>query len=168
VDIVDESDKVIGSATLGECLSKGIIHRAVAVLVVRSNGSVLLQQRSVKDDWHPGLWTVSCTGHVKEGETYDAAGRRELKEELGLQTPIEARSKHRIPTIREGPLVENEWVQLFVTRTESEVSIDPVEVEAVRVVDPSELAALISRGPLTPDARILLSAYASSSEPVAR
>lgn len=163
MDIVDESDGVIGSATVGECLSKGILHRAVAVLVVRTSGSVLLQQRSVNDDWHPGLWTVSCTGHVRKGETYEAAGRRELQEELGLQAHIQARSKHRIPPIREGPLVENEWVQLFVTRTESAVSIDPVEVEAVREVGPSELGALISRGPLTPDAKILLGSYASSS-----
>jgi isopentenyldiphosphate isomerase len=90
------------------------------------------------------------------------AGNRELEEELGLRATIQARSKHRIPPIREGPLVENEWVQLFVTRTESELSIDPVEVQAVREVGPSELDALISRGPLTPDAKILLNAYASS------
>jgi isopentenyldiphosphate isomerase len=162
VDVVDESDRVIGSATIGECLSKSLLHRAVAVLVVRSNGSVLLQQRGLKDSWQPGMWTLSCTGHVRKSESYAGAGNRELWEELGLRARILAKSKHRIPPIKEGDLVENEWVQLFVAPTESKVSIDPVEVEAVREVGPSELQTLVSRGPLTPDAKILLRSYASS------
>ncbi len=164
VDVVDESDRVIGSATVGDCLSKGKLHRAVAVLVIRRKGSVLLQRRSTSDTWQPGLWTLSCTGHVRKGETYAGAGERELWEELGLRASLQTWSKHRIPPIREGDLVENEWVQLFVSRTESEVSMDPVEVQAVREVSPSELEAMVARGPLTPDAKILLKAYLSPPE----
>ena len=78
LDLVDEEDRVVGSATIEECLVKGILHRAVAVLVIRRDGRFVLQQRSKSDLWQPGLWTLSCTGHVKGGETYASAASREL------------------------------------------------------------------------------------------
>ncbi|HMD78774.1 MAG TPA: isopentenyl-diphosphate Delta-isomerase, partial [Nitrososphaerales archaeon] len=62
VDLVDDDDLVIGSARLSDCLAKGLLHRAVAVLVLRRTGTVVLQRRSESDLWNPGLWTISCTG----------------------------------------------------------------------------------------------------------
>ena len=49
VDVVDHEDRVVGVATIGRCLREGLVHRAVAVLVNRENGAVVLQQRSRND-----------------------------------------------------------------------------------------------------------------------
>ena len=44
----------------------------------------VLQQRSHHKDLEPGLWTVSCSGHVDRGEDYLTASVREFSEELGV------------------------------------------------------------------------------------
>ncbi|HVB12820.1 MAG TPA: NUDIX domain-containing protein, partial [Nitrososphaerales archaeon] len=84
VDVVDKSDRVLETRTLDECLKLGLLHRAVTVFLRNSKGQMFLQQRSKEDDWLPGMWTASCTGHVKSGEDAEAAAARELDEELGI------------------------------------------------------------------------------------
>ena len=164
VDLVDEHDIVIGTASIGSCLEKGLLHRAVAVLVVRGNGEFLLQQRSKRDMWHPGLWTLSSTGHVKAGEAYDQAALRELREELGIVARLTKLGKHLLPPIRSGGLTEREWVTLYLTRTDKPWDIDRGEVEGVKEVPASRLRRMFNDGSMTPDAVILLAEYLERRE----
>jgi len=159
IDLVDERDVVTGTATISDCLEKGLLHRAVAVLVVRSNGEFLLQQRSKRDLWHPGLWTLSSTGHVKTGEAYGDAAARELSEELGISARLLQLNKRLLPPIRSGRLTEREWVALYVTRTDIPCSIDRTEVESVKEVAVPQLRRMFDEGSMTPDAVILLTEY---------
>jgi len=162
VDLVDEEDHLAGAATLGDCLGKGLLHRAVAVLVLRTSGRILLQQRSRRDLWHPGLWTLSCTGHVKRGESYGAAARRELYEELGIRSPLKSFTRLLLPPFQSGGLVEREWVSLFVSKTDLPATIDPIELESVEEVSRSQLKRMLSGPRLTPDAKILLGLFLNS------
>ena len=159
VDIVDERDAVIGAATIGDCLETGLLHRAIAVLVVRSNGEFLLQQRSRKDLWQPGLWTLSSTGHVKTGEAYDEAAERELREELGISARLVRLRKHLLPPIQSGRLTERELVTLYMARTDMPCRIDRREVEGVKEVATPQLRRMFKDGSMTTDAVILLSEY---------
>jgi len=159
VDLVDDRDVVVGSATLSDCLSKGLLHRAVAVLVTRSNGSFVLQQRSAMDLWNPGLWTISCTGHVRRGESYRRAAARELSEELGLRSSLRPLFKFKLPPIRDRKLTEYEWTTFFSTVTDEDVTPDPKELAGTREVILPELKRLLRSGPLTSDAKILLRRY---------
>jgi isopentenyldiphosphate isomerase len=161
VDLVDELDRVVGSAKLRECLERGLLHRAVAVLVLRPGGKVLLQQRSKRDAWHPGMWTLSCTGHVTRGESYRKAALRELGEELGIRPAVRESMKLLLPAMTDGRLTEREWVTLFTAESAAPVSVDPVELEGTREVPVSELAGLLRGRKLTPDAKILLAAFLS-------
>ena len=164
VDIVDELDEVRGSANLRQCLEEGLLHRAVAVLVERGGGKFLLQQRSKADLWQPGKWTLSCTGHVKKGESYDEAARRELDEELGLKARLTLVAKVIIPPITEGALTEREWVGLYRAWSDVVLRIDPVELEQVKEVSSSELRRLARAGSLTADAKILLRRFLQASD----
>jgi isopentenyldiphosphate isomerase len=131
----------------------------VAVLVLRPTGRILLQQRSKRDLWQPGLWTISSTGHVKMGESYEAAAGRELGEELGIRGELRLVRKYRLPPISEGGLTEHEWVGLFTCRTGSPCTIDTRELESVMEVTEKELRDMMVDGPLTPDAKIILRDY---------
>jgi len=164
VDLVNEHDTVTGTASIRDCLEKGLLHRAVAVLVVRGNGEFLLQQRSKRDVWHPGLWTLSSTGHVKAGEAYDEAAARELKEELGISARLARLGKHLLPPIQSGGLTEREWVTLYLTRTDKPCNIDRKEVEAVKEISASPLRRMFNDGSMTPDAVILLTEYLEHRE----
>jgi isopentenyl-diphosphate Delta-isomerase len=159
VDLVDAKDNVIGEATLGECLARGLLHRAVAVLVVRKNRKYVLQVRSRRDSWHPGLLTLSSTGHARKGETFPVAARRELSEELGLTAELRFVKKYLLDPISSGKLTEHEIVCFFTCRTDEPCRVDPGELEGVREVSEPEIRKLIATGPLTPDARIILADY---------
>ena len=83
-DVVDDNDRVIGTASRREVHAKHLRHRAIHVLIFDPQGRVFLQKRSLKKDIAAGLWDSSCSGHVDSGEDYDRACVRELGEELGL------------------------------------------------------------------------------------
>jgi len=165
VDIVDDDDAVIGGAPLSDCLEKGLLHRAVAVLVRRSSGSYVLQRRSESDLWNPGMWTISCTGHVRRGESYLQAAARELSEELGIGGSLRLLFKLKLPPIREGSFTEHEWTTFFITATDDPVTPDPQELSGVRELSKAELERMVEGGSLTEDAKILLRRYLRRSNP---
>jgi len=163
VDVVDERDRPIRKATLRTCLRQGLLHRAVAVVVERRGGEILLQRRSRRDLWHPGRWTLSYTGHVRTGESYFKAARRELREELNLASPVSRLGKLLLPPIRSKGLIEREHVTLFASQTDQEPIFDPVELDSVRTFTREALGKIMTGRRLTPDARLLLAEYLRKS-----
>src|SRR3989304_300991 len=88
-DRVDKLDKVIGTLTRSQAhTDPTLIHRAIGILLFNSKGQLFLQKRSMTKDTYPGHWTVSVSGHVRKGQTYQEAARAELWEELGIAGPI--------------------------------------------------------------------------------
>ena len=60
----------------------------VHACIFNSRGQMLLQRRQLTKDRYPGLWDVSAGGFVSSGEEPDGAVKRELREELGLDSGI--------------------------------------------------------------------------------
>ena len=91
LDVVDENDCVIEVKTRGEIHAKGLMHRAVHILLFNSQGELFLQKRSMSKDEQPGKWDSSAAGHVDSGEAYVDCARREIAEELGIvaEQPME-------------------------------------------------------------------------------
>src|SRR5216117_1358346 len=87
--IVDKNDRILRSASRSEVHGNNLRHRAVHILIFNHAGDVYLQQRSRWKDRHPLKWDSSAAGHVAAGESYDQTARRELKEELGVDVPLE-------------------------------------------------------------------------------
>ena len=86
VQVVDKDDKVVGSATKPEIWKKGLMHRIVRVMVEDAKGRILLQKRSGNMKLYANCWDQSAGGHVDEGEPYEEAAKRELFEEIGVET----------------------------------------------------------------------------------
>ena len=90
MDIVNEKNEVIGKTTKEEIYAKKLSHRIVHVFVINpKTKEVYFQQRAKTVSFLPGYYCTSAGGHVRAGETYAQAAQRELKEELGLDTPIQ-------------------------------------------------------------------------------
>jgi 16S rRNA (adenine1518-N6/adenine1519-N6)-dimethyltransferase len=87
--VVDENDRIRGYLGRSEVHGNNLRHRAVHILIFNQVGDVYLQQRSRRKDRHPLKWDSSAAGHVIAGENYDETARRELKEELGIDVPLE-------------------------------------------------------------------------------
>ena len=87
--VVDQDDRICRHASRAEVHGNNLLHRAVHILIFNEAGEVYLQQRSCWKDRHPLKWDSSAAGHVTAGESYDETARRELKEELGIDVPLE-------------------------------------------------------------------------------
>lgn len=125
-DVVNERDEVIGSAPRSEVHRRGLLHRAVHVLVFNARDEVFLQKRSMTKDRQPGLWDSSASGHVDSGESYDACAVRELREEIGLTL---SQPPERLFKISASAETDHEHVWIYRCRAEGPFTLHPEEIE---------------------------------------
>ncbi|MGM0417235.1 MAG: NUDIX hydrolase [Thermodesulfobacteriota bacterium] len=85
IDILDENGNFTGIIkSREEVHEKGYLHKTIHVWVVNSKNEILIQKRSATKLTHPGMWDVSCAGHVSADQTSKQAAIDELYEETGL------------------------------------------------------------------------------------
>lgn len=125
-DIVNERDEVIGSAPRSVVHARGLLHRAVHVLVFNARGEVFLQKRSMKKDRQPRVWDSSCSGHVDSGEDYDTCAVRELREEIGLSLAQPPRRLFKLDACAE---TDAEFVWVYRCESEGPFTLHPEEID---------------------------------------
>ena len=84
VDAVDQSDTPIGIIRRNEVFKRQANFRVVHDLVFNQRGELLVQKLASTRTRHPGYWGSSVAGYIFAGESYEAAARRRLGEELGI------------------------------------------------------------------------------------
>lgn len=126
-DVVDADDAVTGQATRREVHERGLMHRAVHILVFNKNRDCLLQKRSMLKDRQPGVWDSSAAGHLDAGESYEAAAERELGEELGISGAKLIRIGHLAPCEETGM----EHVKLYAAMHGGKVRFPAAEIAGV-------------------------------------
>ncbi len=133
VVLVDEENNVLGEMPKAEVHgAQTPLHRAFSLFLLNSGGEVLLQQRSHKKKTWPLVWSNSCCGHPRPGEKNEAAIRRRLKDELGMESVrILGSLPYRYSFSKDG-VMENEICPVFFGLTDAEPHVNPEEVEAVR------------------------------------
>jgi isopentenyl-diphosphate Delta-isomerase len=89
IQIVDDNDSPIDEATIQDAYDQGRLHRVVYVIVEDESGNILLQKRGPEIVNYPNRWDISAAGHVDTGESYEAAAKREMREELGLKDHLD-------------------------------------------------------------------------------
>lgn len=143
-DVVDADDHVIRQATRGEVHAQGLIHRAVHVFVFNKHGDLLLQQRSVLKDVHPGAWDSSVAGHLDAGEDYLSAAIRELEEEMGITPSNTPEEIARIPACEETGW---EHVRVYRTHYQGAVRFPAAEVESALWFPTAVIREWVARTP---------------------
>jgi 16S rRNA (adenine1518-N6/adenine1519-N6)-dimethyltransferase len=125
-DIVNERDEVIGHAPRKEVHARGLLHRAVHVLVFNGQGQVFLQKRSMLKDRQPGVWDSSASGHLESGEDYDACAAREVREELSVKLVEPPQRQFKFDACE---ATDQEFVWVYRTRHEGPFTLPPEEIE---------------------------------------
>ena len=129
VILVDENDNVVGSMDKLEAHVKGILHRAFSVLIFNSRGEMLIQKRA-KNKYHSGgLWTNACCSHPMPGESTEAATKRRLREEMGIETETTFAYKFIYRAPLDSNLIEHELDHVFVGTFDGQPKINTDEVE---------------------------------------
>jgi len=126
-DVVNERDEVIGRETRAEVHRRGLMHRAVHVLVFNRAGEVFLQKRSMRKDRQPGVWDSSASGHLNSGEDYDSCAVRELREEIGLVLSAPPRRWFKLPASQH---TDQEHVWIYRCEADGPLTLDPEEIES--------------------------------------
>ena len=88
VDHVSADDEVVEVVTRAEMRRRGLRHRAVYVVVRTSDDGVVVHRRADWKDVYPGAWDLCFGGVLDAGEEWEAAARRELREEAGVEASV--------------------------------------------------------------------------------
>ncbi len=148
VVLVDEDDNEMGTAGKADAhRGDGELHRAVSVFVFDPDGRLLLQRRAETKYHFAGLWANTCCSHPRPGEDVVAAGRRRLREEMGITVPLRRAGSfvYRAVDPRSG-LVEHELDHVLVGAFAGAPSLDPAEAQDWAWVDVPELRRRLAAG----------------------
>lgn len=140
VVLVDREDKILGLLGKTEAHEKGLLHRAISVIVFNEKKELLIQQRADEKYHWSGIWSNSACTHPRAEESYKAAAERRLFEELGFQTELKEvfdfiyKAKDE-----ESGLTEHELDHVFVGEYNGEIPFNKAEVKAVRWISAAQL-----------------------------
>lgn len=142
VDVVDEYDHVVGALPRSRLVVTRSNHRVVHLLLRDGRGRLLLQRPS-RASGKTFEWGSSVAGHVRSGESYEAAAFRECSEELGIAP--ERLIAAGTTWIDEGG--RRKFIGVFVGEESGSLSPDPSEVERVEAIPLPEVRRLLREKP---------------------
>ncbi len=147
VVLVDHADRQLGVDEKLAVHRSGALHRAFSAFVTNRSGQLLLQRRAATKYHSPRLWSNTCCGHPRPGESIEAAAHRRLREELGFDCPLTESFSFAYRAELADGLVEHEIDHVLVGQFDGEPVANPEEVEAWCWVDKAELAGEIAANP---------------------
>ena len=152
VDVVDDDDLVVRTATRAEVRADNLLHRAVFVALLTHGDEVWVHQRADDKDVWPSRWDMAFGGVVDAGEGWEAAAARELAEEAGVTgldlTPLGG-GRYEDEGVRE-------LARVYLTRHDGPLVPTDGEVVAVDRVPLAELGAWVAAQPIVPDSAALV------------
>jgi isopentenyldiphosphate isomerase len=154
VEWIDDAGRVIEVVPRARMRADNLLHRSVAVIVTTTDGRLVVQRRSGDKDLFPGWWDIGAGGVITAGESPGHAARRELHEELGIDTVPEF-----VTTGRHDDEHARELCHIY--RVVHDGPCRPVdgEVVEVRTVDPEGFRRLTATAPFLPGSLALLLAH---------
>lgn len=151
VILVDDDGREIGTADrMTIHTAETPLHRAFSSYLFNARGEVLITRRALSKKTWPGVWTNSCCGHPKPGESDEEAVRRRISEELGLRVgpvmPLLPDFRYRAQDA--SGIVENEVCPVYGAFVIDEIpDVDPGEVAEWAWVPWDALVAAVSATP---------------------
>lgn len=134
IEIVDIKGKVIGKSSRSTAYSKGLLHKAVNIVILNKKRQIYLQQRSKNKSSFPLFWDISVSEHIKPNESYKEAALRGINEELSIETVLKKiRGKHiQRSQYKAGnnQIIEYELVELYAGKLQGKIGINESEVRS--------------------------------------
>jgi isopentenyl-diphosphate delta-isomerase len=149
VVLITENDSPIGVAPKMHAHREGLLHRAFSVFVFDAGGATLLQRRNRRKYHSGGLWSYTCCGHPRPGESLQGAARRRLREEMGIDCELRRVTAFLYRADLGNGLIEHEIDHVFVGTWDGVPEPDPYEVEDYRWLSAEALDSALRRRPLT-------------------
>jgi isopentenyl-diphosphate delta-isomerase len=140
LNLVNENDLVVGYLDKESCHDgDGVLHRAFSVLLLDSEGRLLLQRRNPTKRLWGHYWSNSCCSHPRRGEQTQAAAERRLVEELGIRSSLRFLYRFRYQASFGSAGAEHELCHVFAGLLEGDPTPNPLEVSDCRMSGAQEL-----------------------------
>jgi isopentenyl-diphosphate delta-isomerase len=138
--LVDELDQSVGYLDKAACHEgRGILHRAFSLLIFNDSGDLLIQQRAPGKRLWPLYWSNSCCSHPRSNETLEIATKRRLREELGIDCPLQYLYKFHYQAQFDATGAENELCSVYIGHTADAPRVNTAEINDWRWVSPEAL-----------------------------
>jgi len=146
--LVDADDQQTGGMSKYDChKGDGILHRAFSIFIFNSEQELLLQQRSASKPLWPLYWSNTCCSHPRMGESMETATQRRLKEEIGINCPLEYLYKFEYQANYKDVGAEREICSVFIGHSDGPFDPNMEEVAAVRFIGIDNLSAELVNNP---------------------
>lgn len=147
VILVDEMDRQVGVSEKLRAHREGARHRAFSVFVFDDLGRLLLQRRALGKYHSGGLWSNSACGHPRPGESVLDAGRRRLREEMGIDCALESLYHFSYTATFTNGLTEHEIDHVLVGRHAGPINPDPGEAESWDWIEKDRVVTSVRANP---------------------
>jgi len=147
VDLVDGGNRIVGRATRRDVRGQNLLHRGVGILCLNPRDQVHVHRRTDTKDVFPGMYDMFVGGVVLSGETYDAAARREIAEELGI---VELEPEYLFTHLYLGDR-NRSWIQVYRVVWDGPVRLQPQEIVWGDWIEEEALHSMIGEKPFVPD-----------------
>lgn len=147
VVLVDAQDRQVGTMEKMEAHEKGVLHRAFSVFLFDNAGQLIIQQRAWTKYHSPGLWANTCCSHPRENEPIIEAGKRRLKEEMGMDADLRPLFSFIYKADMGNGLIEHELDHVLVGYANTEPHINLQEVASYRSMRLADIQMDLQRRP---------------------
>ncbi len=135
VILVDHNDAQTGTMEKNEAHRQGLLHRAISVFIFNSEGQWLIQQRADHKYHSNSLWSNTCCTHPFPSENNEAAAKRRLMDEMGIQCNLSKLFHFVYKEPLDNQLTEFEFDHVFVGVSDDTPTINPHEVMDYKYID---------------------------------
>ncbi|MEM3154345.1 MAG: isopentenyl-diphosphate Delta-isomerase [Candidatus Woesearchaeota archaeon] len=147
VILVDQEDNEIGIGEKLETHRQAKLHRAFSIFIFNSRKEMMLQLRA-KNKYHGGgLWTNTCCGHPRPGETVEKAAKRRLKEEMGFECELTKMFDYIYKVSLDKSMNEHEFLHVFRGVYDGVPMLNPDEADDWKWMSVSDVKADIRKNP---------------------
>ncbi|MFC1622736.1 NUDIX domain-containing protein [Patescibacteria group bacterium] len=146
INLTDKNDKILGQVVRTDAHQQGLWHQRVTIFVFNSKNELLIQKRASNMSW-PNLWCGSASGHVLAGETYKQAGKRELKEEIGIECELKYIGKIIEKFIAPSGETENEHLSFFICNSDGPFNVQQEELSEVKFESIENIEKMLAENP---------------------
>lgn len=154
--LTEEGNLTDETVSRKEAHLKGVWHRSIRVWLVSDKQEVLLQKRALGKTY-PGLWDLSCGGHITAGQYSLQTAITEIKEELGIDVKpeqLKLLGQYKDSYSEEG-FSDNSFYDVYMANATYPISAFKIQIEEVAEIKYFKISELINFMKNKPDEIIM-------------
>ena len=144
LDLVDEHDRVVGRVERAKAWPSRLPVRVVNAFLVNSRGGLWIPRRTLTKRQFPECLDLSMGGHVGAGETYEAAFRREVREELNLD--MDTLPWREIAALSPFETALSTFMRVYEIRSDDAPAFNPDDFSGAEWLTPRQLLTRVAGG----------------------